>query len=91
MGRDEPKGWHREDIKAALRKKHGSVERLSSSWGYHKSTVGWALVPGNRIPNIERRIAEELGVTPQGMDGLRALGPAASSPRCFTSGEPPRW
>jgi Ner family transcriptional regulator len=64
MGRDEPKGWHREDIKAALRKKHGSLERLSVSWGYHKSTVAVALNPGSSIPTVERRIAEELGHPP---------------------------
>jgi Ner family transcriptional regulator len=64
MGRNTPEGWHREDIKAALRKKHGSLERLSSGWGYHKSTVAIALHPGSSIPTVERRIAEELGVTP---------------------------
>lgn len=64
MGRNEPKGLHREDIKAALRKRHGSLERLSISWGYHKSTVGVALNPGSYIPTVELRIAEELGHPP---------------------------
>jgi Ner family transcriptional regulator len=64
MGRHQPQGWHREDIKAALRKRHGSLEKLSTSWGYHKSTVAVALNPGSYIPTVERRIAAELGQHP---------------------------
>lgn len=64
MGRHQPKDWHREDIKAALRKRHGSLEKLSTSWGYHKSTVAVALKTGSYIPTVERRIAEELGQHP---------------------------
>ncbi|MCA3519357.1 MAG: helix-turn-helix domain-containing protein [Rhodobacter sp.] len=57
------KGWHREDIKGALRKKHGPLYKLSSSWGYHPSTVTIALgTPG--IATVERRIAADLGVPP---------------------------
>lgn len=64
MGREQPKGWHREDIKAALRKQHGSLERLSTRWGYHKSAVGIAISGSAYFPTVELRIAEELKLSP---------------------------
>ena len=67
MERHDQPGWHREDIKAALRKRHGSLERLSRAWGYHKSTVAVALNPGSYIPTVERRIAEEMGEHPHAL------------------------
>lgn len=60
MERQKPKGWHREDIKAALRKQHGSLEHLSTRWGYHKSTVAIAIAGKSYLPEVERRIAREL-------------------------------
>ena len=63
MRRAAPQGWHREDIRAALRKKHGTLSALSVSWGLHPSTVAVALsTPG--IAAVERRIAAEIGVHP---------------------------
>jgi Ner family transcriptional regulator len=66
MPRRRPKGWHREDIKAELRKKHGPLYKLSSSWGYSPSAVIVALgTPG--ISTIERRIAADLGIPPHSL------------------------
>lgn len=64
MGREQPKGWHREEIKAALRKRHGTLEHLSTRWGYHKATVAIALGGREYLPAVERRIAAELGQPP---------------------------
>lgn len=64
MAGQQPQGWHREDIKGALRKKHRSLEALSKAWGYHPSAISVALNPGSCWPGLEARIAEELGATP---------------------------
>ncbi len=64
MGRHEPKGWHTEDIKAALRKQHRSLQALSRSWGFHPHAVASALCKGSYWPTLEKRIAEELGQHP---------------------------
>jgi hypothetical protein len=36
-------GWHVEDIKAAIRKRHGSARRLSIALGYGHRAVSCAL------------------------------------------------
>jgi Ner family transcriptional regulator len=58
-------GWHPEDIKAALRKRYGTLRLLSRTWGLHHSaitnTVG---TPAHSVPT-EKRIALALGVRPQ--------------------------
>lgn len=67
MAKQQPQGWHREDIKGALRKKHRSLEALSKAWGYHPSAISVALNPGSCWPGLEARIAEEVGVTPHAL------------------------
>lgn len=57
-------GMHREDIKAALRKKHRTLERLSRSWGLHPNAASVALSPGSYWPRVEQLIAKELGEAP---------------------------
>jgi Ner family transcriptional regulator len=54
-------GWHKEDIKSALRKKHGSLRRLSLAWGMHQNQISAALSAGAYTPRVEERIAAELG------------------------------
>lgn len=78
MAKQQPQGWHREDIKGALRKKHRSLEALSKAWGYHPSAISVALNPGTSWPGLEARIAEELEVSPHALwpdrwapDGVR--------------------
>lgn len=58
-------GWHAEDIKAELRKRYGSLLRLSRTWGLNRAAVSNALHdPAHSIPT-EMRIALALGVRPQ--------------------------
>lgn len=59
-----PEGWHAEDIKAALRKKHRSMAALARAWGLHPNTIPVVLQPGSRMPRVEELIARELGETP---------------------------
>jgi Ner family transcriptional regulator len=55
--------WHPADIKAALEKRGVSLAQLSRRNGYHETAAGRAL----RIswPEMERIIAEALGISPQ--------------------------
>ena len=58
-----PKGWHREDIKAAIRKRGTSLERLSLTNGLGPADCSSAL----RRPHFaaELVIAEFLGLSPR--------------------------
>lgn len=60
----EPQGWHREDIKAALVKRLGRIGRLSEAWGYHKSAITGVLRKRSFSKPLEQRIAAALGVEP---------------------------
>ena len=53
--------WHREDIKAALRKRYGTLAALSTSLGMGPMAVSQAL-QNDRSRVVERRIAEALQV-----------------------------
>jgi len=55
-------GWHKEDIKAAIRKRGVTMEALSLANGLHVNARTMALIR----PSIhaERVIAEYLGVSP---------------------------
>ena len=54
--------WHREDIKAELRKRFGSVVKLSAEWGYARSAISHVLTTPCFSMPLERRIAAALGV-----------------------------
>ena len=56
-----PKGWHPEDIKAALRKQFGPITLLSVEWGYATNGISNAIRKPNYSRPLERRIAEALG------------------------------
>ena len=58
------KGWHPEDVKAALRKRYGSITALSVSWGFNPAAISAAFIPGRRSSPVERRIAAALDVSP---------------------------
>lgn len=84
MAGKQPKGWHHEDIKAALRKRHRTLEAFSRSLGLHGSAVRVALSPGGYWPKLETIIAEELGQPPHELwpekwnpDGTRRPPPIA--------------
>jgi len=54
--------WHLEDIKAALRKKFGSLSDLSASWGLDRSAIASALRRPNNSKRVERLISDALQV-----------------------------
>ena len=55
-------GWHREDIKAAIRKTGSTLKSLSRLHGYDDSAVHKALK--QQWPAVERIIADFLGIPP---------------------------
>ena len=59
-----PAGWHREEIKAALRQRHGAITLLSRAWGYSPAAISQALARADYSIRLERRIAQALGTTP---------------------------
>jgi Ner family transcriptional regulator len=56
------KGMHREDIKAAIRKRGKTLEALSEEAGYSKSAVGMTL--RKPWPAVEKIIADFIGKKP---------------------------
>ncbi|WP_142848372.1 helix-turn-helix transcriptional regulator [Telmatospirillum sp. J64-1] len=58
-----PKDWDREDIKAAIRKRGWTLERLSTHWGYCSNAVTVTL--GRPWHRVELRISEFLGKEPK--------------------------
>ena len=59
MARD-PTGMHVEDIKAALRRRHGTLRALAATWGRHPSSISRALTnPCFSVPT-EKLIAKAL-------------------------------
>jgi Ner family transcriptional regulator len=59
-----PLGWDRARIKAELRRQHGSITVLSSSWGYHRAAITCALRRTDYSVSLERRIAAALNLPP---------------------------
>lgn len=61
------KGWHRQDIRAALVKRYGPVTSLALNWGYCRSAISIALLGRNSWAAIEARIAQALDTTPHAL------------------------
>lgn len=57
------KGWHREDVKAAIRKRGISLEQLSEAHGLDKRSCSLALLRPHFAAELV--IAEFLGVSPR--------------------------
>ncbi len=57
-----PSGWHREDIKAAIRKRGRTLTELSKAHGYSTKAVSVALC--KPWPAVESIIAAAIGVPP---------------------------
>lgn len=55
--------WHREDIKAAIRRRGVTLAELAGCFGVHRSAVSIALQ--RPYPRLEAMIAKFLGETPQ--------------------------
>ena len=58
-----PRGWHPEEIKAAIRMRGTNMAELSRQHGYGESAVHQAL--RRPYPAMERIVADHLGVTPE--------------------------
>ena len=83
-----PQGWHREDIKGALRKRFGPITVLSRAWGYSQAGITNTLLRPDYSPAIEQRIAEALGETPQTLWPDRWTPEGASRPRSTNGTHP---
>ena len=70
-----PTVWHLEDIKAALRKRHGSLRGLSRAWGFGDRAVSKVLTDPRYSRALEKRIAADLRVN------LHVLWPDRWCPR----------
>lgn len=55
-------GWHPEDIKAELRKRHGPVTLLSQQWGFSRNAITETLRRHDYSQKVERLIAEAVEV-----------------------------
>lgn len=60
----QPTGWHRETIKAELRRRFGPITHLSASWGYHRPAITNCLASARYSRPLELRIAAALQVPP---------------------------
>ena len=56
-------GWHKEDVKAELRKRYGTLKAFAQSYGMDESITRAAL--HRPYPKAEALIARALGTTPQ--------------------------
>lgn len=56
--------WHAEDIKAALRRRHGPITHLSRAWGYGHSAITSTLTRSDYSVRLELRIAQALDLSP---------------------------
>lgn len=84
------KGWHPEDIKAALRKQHGPITRLSVAWGYSRSAITHALARPDYSVAVEQRIAQVLGLSPHTLWPDRWTPQGAPRPRSTNARQPSR-
>jgi Ner family transcriptional regulator len=60
---EQRRGWHPEDVKAAIRKRGVGLYELSRRHGYVGAAIGIAL--RRPWPRLERIIADFIGVPPQ--------------------------
>jgi Ner family transcriptional regulator len=59
----QPSGWHPEDIRAAVRKKFGTVSALAQVSGYAKSSFSNVLAYGLFMPGPCGAISEAIGIS----------------------------
>ena len=58
-------GMHAEDIKAAIRKRYGSLGALAARWEMHETIISRVLRDPLASIRTEQRIAEALNTTPR--------------------------
>ncbi|OYV89686.1 MAG: hypothetical protein B7Z57_11710 [Acidiphilium sp. 37-60-79] len=57
-------GWHRENIKAEIRKKFGSFSAFGATLGLKKASISAVLHRSNASVRVERAIASALELNP---------------------------
>lgn len=60
----EDAGWHVENIKAELRKIHGTLREFARVCGVSPAVVSDAIANPNGSSRVELKIAEAIGVSP---------------------------
>jgi Ner family transcriptional regulator len=58
------KGWHREDVKALLRKKFGPISALEKAWGYGAGMISCVLRNPRRSAPLAKKIAASINKPP---------------------------
>lgn len=86
--RGRPQGWHREDIKAELRKRLGPITVLSRAWGYSQAGITNTLLRPDYSPAIEQRIADALGQPPHALWPDRWTPEGVARPRSINATHP---
>ncbi len=61
------RGWHAEDIRAAIRKRYGSLRALSIQFGLNHTAVSSVLRRPEASLKVERLIAAAIGETPHAL------------------------
>jgi Ner family transcriptional regulator len=81
MARKPPIGWHPEQIKAELRRRHGPITSLAISWGFAGPAISHVLRRPDYSSVIERKIAEALDCSPHELWPARWSAEGVSLPR----------
>ena len=88
MAESKGQGWHREDIKAELRKHLGPITALSRAWGYSSAGITNTLIRPDYSPAMEQRIAEALGQHPHTLWPDRWTPEGVARPRSIHGDHP---
>jgi len=59
----KPEGMNAEDIRAAIRKRYGTMSALSRKLGLHQNTVSTVISQPGHSAKVEQAIADTLGVS----------------------------
>jgi len=84
-------GWHPEDIRAAIRKRYGTLRALSLSFGMDPATVSVTLLRPNASSRVERLIAAAIGETPHALWPDRWSKAGEPLPRAALAKAAPRF
>lgn len=88
MARPHAKGMHREEIKAKLRMKFGSLRRAATEFGVHYSAISRVFLFPNDSRPVELKIARALDLSPHLLWPDRWTAAGEPLPRAGKSGEP---
>ena len=84
-------GWHPEDIRAAIRKRYGSLRALSLRFGMDRTAVSIVLLRPTASTRLERLIAAAIDQTPHALWPDRWSKGGEPLPRTGLPKAAPRW